>query len=489
MSNNTTITAGVQSGVVFKSTSTGTDPDFANVTGLLPDCQYLRLKNSDGTYAYVALNEIDLLRTEMESKASAIEVELMQSDIDDKATKSQLEEVRNLAEANVVDEEVIDSILQAIENKAEKTVVEGIAAEMLTKADIEDMDSLAELVDDKASKKSVDDLVADLDALKTALGGITDANVVAAIQNQINYLNDEINKRLTIDDIRSLNTSVTAMNTTVNTLNEKVDGFESRLNGTASSEGVTAVTNSVASLTETVNRLETKINTKADAGAIAGKASHEELLAVAKKVTTLTTTVNDKVTDFNDAINDVNNALAGKVGVTTHTVAMNDINEKLDKKADKNVLGPQLQQVERDLNKLKADLEDLEGAVGGVDFQPQIDSLSRTISSINTKLTEQTNTTKNMTKTVDKLSAWKDETAKNLKSQWVRVLSSKEYKALRPAGENTLQDYNPRYRYPNTVYLVVDFNKPKAIYIGDILVAQAESKGSIGFAYTFPIAF
>jgi hypothetical protein len=141
------------------------------------------------------------------------------------------------------------------------------------------------------------------------------------------------------------------------------------------------------------------------------------------------------------------------------------------------------------LNKLKADLEDLEGAVGGVDFQPQIDSLSRTISSINTKLTEQTNTTKNMTKTVDKLSAWKDETAKNLKSQWVRVLSSKEYKALRPAGENTLQDYNPRYRYPNTVYLVVDFNKPKAIYIGDILVAQAESKGSIGFAYTFPIAF
>ena len=34
--------------------------------------------------------------------------------------------------------------------------------------------------------------------------------------------------------------------------------------------------------------------------------------------------------------------------------------------------------------------------------------------------------------------------------------------------------YNSRYKYPNTVYLVVDFNKPKAIYIGDILGAQEQ---------------
>lgn len=489
MSNNTTITAGVQSGVVFKSTITGTDPDFANVTGLLPDCQYLRLKNVDGSYAYIALSEIDLLRSEVASKASAIDVELMQADIEDKATKTQLEEVRNLAEENAVDEEVINSILTAIENKAEKTVVAGIASELLTKADIEDMDSLAELVDDKASKESVDDLVEDLNALKTALGGITDANVVAAIQNQINYLNDEINKRLTIDDIRSINTSVTSMTSTVASLNEKVDGFEARLDGTASAEGVTNVTNALASLTETVNRVESKINTKADASTLAGKASHEELLRVAKRVTELSTTVNGKVTDFTDAINDVNSALNNKVGVGTYTVAMNEIDEALDLKADKSVLGPQLQQIERELNNLKDDLESLEGSVDGVDFQPQIDSLSRTISSINTKLTETSNSTKNITKDVEKIKTWKDETAKNLKSQWVRVLSSKEYRALRPAGENTLQDYNPRYRYPNTVYLVVDFNKPKAIYIGDILVAQAESKGSIGFAYTFPIAF
>lgn len=489
MSNNTTITAGVQSGVVFKSTSTGTDPDFANVTGLLPDCQYLRLKNVDGSYAYIALSVIDTLSTEIDTKASAIDVELMMSDLDDKATKTELEDVRNVAEENVVDEAVIESILTSIEGKAEKTVVDGIAAELLTKADVSDMDTLAGIVDDKADKEDVEALVEDLEALKTALGSVTDGNVVQAIQNQINYLNDEINRRLTVDDIRSISTSVTSMSNTVSTLDEKVTEFESRLDGTASVEGITNLSNTVADLTTTVNRVESRLGTKADASTLAGKASHEELLKVAKKLTDVSTTVNDKVTEFTDAINDVNNALANKVGVGTHTVAMNVINTKLDLKADKSVLGPQLQQIERTLSTLVSDLEDLENSVGGVDFQPQIDSISKSITNINTKLNETSNSTKNITKDVEKIKTWKDETAKNLKSQWVRVLSTKEYRALRPAGENTLEDYNPRYRYPNTVYLVVDFNKPKAIYIGDILVAQAESKGSIGFAYTFPIAF
>lgn len=488
MSNNTTITAGVQSGVVFKSTSTGTDPDFANVTGLLPDCQYLRLKNSDGSYAYIALSEIDLLRDEMSTKASSIDVELMQADIDDKATKAQLEEVKNLAEANVVDEEVIDSILQAIENKAEKSVVEGIANEMMGKADITDVDSLTEIVEGKADKTSVETLTSDLNALKTALGGVTDENVVTAIENQINYLNDEINKRLTIDDIRSINTSVSSMSTTVTELNEKVTGFESRLDGTASAEGVTNLSNTVGELTATVNRVESRLGTKADASALAGKASHEELLKVAKRVTEVSTTVNNKVTEFNDAINDVNTALANKVGVGTHTVAVNDLNEKLDLKVDKSVLGPQLQELEREVERLRSEIDNIDSETS-VDLQPQIDSLARSVSNLNTKLNETNTSTKSLVKDVDKIKTWKDETAKNLKSQWVRVMSSKEYKALRPAGENTLQDYNPRYRYPNTVYLVVDFNKPKAIYIGDILVAQAESKGSIGFAYTFPIVF
>ena len=489
MSNSKAITAGVQSGVVIKTTSSGTDPDFANVTGLLPDCQYLRLKNVDGSYAYIALNEIDVLRTEMESKASAVDVELMQSDINDKATKSQLEEVRNIAEANVVSEETINDILSSLENKAEKTIVDGIAAELLSKADLEDVDALSTIVDGKASKTTVDNLVADLEALKTALGGITDENVVNAIENQIDYLNGEINKRLTIDDLNSLNVSVANMSTTVSQLNELVSDFETRLDNVATVDGVTNLITDVDEITEIINRLESKVATKADTTTLGTKASHDELMKVAQKVATLTTTVNDKITEFTDAINDVTADVGNKVGVGAYNNALKEFKLQIATKADKSVLGPQLNQIERELNTVKQNLEEVEESINLVNYQPQIDSINNSIKTINTKVNEATTSTKNLTKDVDKLNTWKSETAKSLKSQWVRVLSSKEYRNLRPAGENTLEDYNPRYRYPNTVYLVVDYNKPKAIYIGDILVAQSEAKGSIGFAYTFPISF
>lgn len=489
MSNSKAITAGVQSGVVIKTTSEGQDPDFANVTGLLGDCQYLRLKNVDGSYAYVALNEIDQLRAEMASKASTIDVGLMQSDIDDKATKSELEEVRNLAEANVVDEELVNTILSSIENKAEKSVVEGIAAELLTKADKTDVETLEESVEGKASQTSVDDLRADLEALTAALGGVTDENVVTAIENQINYLNNEINKRLTIDDIRSISLSVNSMESTVTELDEKVNEFESRLDGTASVEGVTTLREDVDELSTTVDRLETKISSKADKIELASRASHDELTKVATKVNQFIKECQAKVTELTDDINDINTNLGHKVGVGVYTTDINEINEKIDLKADKSVVKGQINQIESTLNNLKRDVDGLESALDNTDYQPQIDSINNSIKSINTKVNETNSTIKNINKEYEKISTWKDETSKSLKSQWVRVMSSKEYKALRPAGENTFQDYNPRYRYPNTVYLIVDFNRPKAIYIGDILVAQSEVKGSVGFAYTFPISF
>lgn len=489
MSNNTTITAGVASGVVIRTTIDGLDPDFANVTGLLPDCQYLRLKNTDGSYAYVALSELDTLRVELTNKASAVDLELLQSDIDDKATKSQIEDVINLIEENKVDEGVIEAMLTAIDNKAEKTVVDGVAAELLTKADVTDMDTLADIVDGKASQTSVNDLIADVNALKTTLGVLTDDGAIEAIQTQINYLNDEINRRLTIDDIRSINTSVTQMTSTVAELEELVNGFDSRLSDTASAEGVTQLRNNVADLVETVNRLESRLSSKADAASLASKASHEELLRVAERLTRLSTTVNDHTTASDDAIKDINAALRNKIGTAEHTVSVNNLTSQIDLKADKSVIGPQLQTLEREYNRLRNQVTELENSVEGGNYDTEINSLTKSVQTLNTKISEANTSNKALVKDVEKLNTWKSETSKNLKSQWVRVLSSKEYKNLRPAGENTLQDYNPRYRYPNTVYLVVDFNKPKAIYIGDILVAQAESKGSIGFAYTFPISF
>ena len=63
-------------------------------------------------------------------------------------------------------------------------------------------------------------------------------------------------------------------------------------------------------------------------------------------------------------------------------------------------------------------------------------------------------------------------------------MTPEEYNSLAPINEN-----NPFAKQPNVVYMLVRYNKPIAIYIGDILIAKAEQKGSVGFTYTFPIVF
>jgi hypothetical protein len=106
---------------------------------------------------------------------------------------------------------------------------------------------------------------------------------------------------------------------------------------------------------------------------------------------------------------------------------------------------------------------------------------------LDSRIKNQQKTIEDQQKEIDELhqiNALQDE---KLKRKWVVVLTTIEYNRLIPAPENA--SYNEIYKYPNVVYLVVDFNKPKAVYIGDILIAEAESTGPNGFAYNFPIIF
>ena len=77
-----------------------------------------------------------------------------------------------------------------------------------------------------------------------------------------------------------------------------------------------------------------------------------------------------------------------------------------------------------------------------------------------------------------------------MKQQWVRVMTPEEYKKLPPVG-STYGDGkpNPYAKQPNVIYMLVRYNKPISVYIGDVLIAQAEQKGQTGFAYNFPIVF
>jgi hypothetical protein len=68
-------------------------------------------------------------------------------------------------------------------------------------------------------------------------------------------------------------------------------------------------------------------------------------------------------------------------------------------------------------------------------------------------------------------------------------MTPEEYKNLPTDPYYGDGSINPYAKQPNVLYMLVRYNKPIAVYIGDVLIAQAEQKGSVGFAYSFPISF
>ena len=463
-------TNGVIGGTVFKATSAGSDPDFPSVTGLLPDGLYIRLENADGTHAYVQAFEIDkalgviagmtadkadtgtveALSVELDSKASITAVDLMQSDIDAKASK-----------ADVL----------AIENQLE------------TKADAELVDLLSDEVETKADATDVEALQAEVKVLQEALGGLNNESSIAAIQNQINYLNTEIQKRLTLDDLAPVNTAVSSLDTTVTAAVEKVNQLDTAIKKKADTVWVQGQINE---LNGAITPLASKLPTKADKSELAAKASKSDLDAVVKKVNNLSVTLTDKVTVLEDSYADLNTNVNKKVNKTAFDTTVETLTTAVDAKVDKSNFNTAVNQLSSRIAEVESDNDSIETNVSDSIYEIECE-MNNALTEMRASINNQTKQITQQNTKISKLEQSSSSAAEQLKQNWVRVLTTNDYKKLRPAPDGV--PYNDRYKYPNIVYLVVDFNKPKAIYIGDILVAKAEQSGSIGFAYTFPIVF
>ena len=479
-------TNGVIGGTVFKATSAGSDPDFPSVTGLLPDGLYIRLENADGTHAYVQAFEIDkalgviagmtadkadtgtveALSVELDSKASITTVDLMQSDIDAKASKADVLAIENQLDAKA-DAELVDLLSDEIETKANATDVETLTASVATKANATDVETLQ----------------AEVKVLQEALGGLNNESSIAAIQNQINYLNTEIQKRLTIDDLTPVNTAISSLDTTVAAATEKVNLFDAAIKKKADTVWVQGQINE---LNGAITPLASKLPTKADKSELAAKASKSDLDAVVKKVNNLSVTLTDKVTVLEDSYADLNTNVNKKVNKTAFDAAVETLTTAVDAKVDKANFNTAVNQLSSRIADVESDNSSIETNVSDSIYEIECE-MNNALTEMRASINNQTKQITQQNTKISKLEQSSSSAAEQLKQNWVRVLTTNDYKKLRPAPDGV--PYNDRYKYPNIVYLVVDFNKPKAIYIGDILVAKAEQAGSIGFAYTFPIVF
>lgn len=495
-------TADILGGSIFYANDAGFDPEYPNNGDLLPNGMYIRLEGSDGSIAYISAYELDkalgiigemsmskaskadldALEDSLENKVSTTDFELLQGDVENKASKAELDDALDAFNGKASQEQV-DEIITALNEKASQEYAEQLQAAIEAKADATEFETLSATVENKANKATVDELKADVQALQQTVSLLTNSDSIVAINNQIAYLNTEIQRRLTVDDLSTLNTNVANLNNSNAGLTERVENVEVNLNKKATT---TYVQGQVTELNTAITGLATRVDTKADKSDLTGKANKSDLDQIVKKVNTIGASVSDLEIEVDDNYKELTAALNKKAVKADIDTAIESLNETIASKVDKTSFNTEINRINNNYNNLETTLRNDLNDVAG-DFEEFECNTNATLTELRTTINTQNRTITNQGTQLTKLQESSQNYNEKLKQNWVRVLTTNEYKALRTAPEGA--SYNNRYKYPNVVYMVVDFNKPKAIYIGDILVAQAEQKGSIGFAYTFPIVF
>ena len=495
-------TADILGGDIFFANSEGFDPENLSNGNLLPNGMYIRLEGSDGSLAYISAYELDksleiinslsenkadksdfdVLQSLLEGKASDADLALLQNEVETKASKNELTEVINSIN-NKIDQSAIDELVNQLNNKADSDLVELLSEAILGKADKEEIDLLTVTVNSKADAEDVEKMISDLATLQETVKLLSNTDAVTALNAQIANLTNEINKKIDNSDIQTIINNVNSLQSLSDLLAEKVELVEDKLNKKATT---TYVQGQISDLNTSISSLSKQVSSKADKNDVAIKANKTDYDNLVKKVTGMNTLLTELDGEVDTKITEFTTALTNKADANFVNTKVNEFTENLNSKVDRttfnntvNTIGANLQSIETTtstaINEANSAIENLECEVNNTlaEFRATVNTQSRTITNHDTE--------------IEKLRTSSNTYNEQLKQTWVRVLSSNEYKKLTTPPEGV--PYNPRYKYPNTVYLVVDFNKPKAIYIGDILVAKSEQNGSVGFAYTFPIIF
>ena len=494
MSNDNTLvklksTADILGGAVFFATDTGTDPEYPLHNDLLPNGMYIRLEGSDNSVAYISAYELDkalgIIGQMSVSKASQSDVDVIQQAIADAATKSELQLLESEV-AGKASKTELDDILDSFAGKADQSVIDEVIAQLATKASQSDVDALTEAVSTKAEEETVEALQHDVEALQEVLELIKCEETLTSISSQIALLNNKINSKLEASDLSTINNTINDLSGVDNLLSERLDIVETNLSKKATT---TYVQGQVSELNTAITGIAAGLTTKADKETVGRKADKETVDGLSSKVSTINTKLSNIETAIDDRCDNLSAEIAKKINSTEVARELSDINTALADTIDVDTFNSETARINTKLRKIETDYEDdiskLYTMIEDVNSSTRI-SISE-LSAINNTTTKSINDHK---KTLDSLVKTTDNQTKQLKQNWVRVMSSREYKNLLPyKDEYKDQEYSDKRKYPNIVYMVVDYNKPKAIYIGDILIAKAEAGGSIGFAYTFPISF
>ena len=490
---------GIAGGSVIKATPEGYDPEYSDSAELLPNGLYIRLENTSGKRIYVSAYEIDkaigiigdmtagkadiadfeALEIELASKASKTQVDLMQADVDSKATKDSLNSLSSVVDTKA-DKTTVEMLSADVDSKATKDSLNSLSTIVDTKADKTTVEMLSADVDSKAKATDVNRLRSDVEALKTTLESLSDNTTIISIKNQIKYLNDEINKMLSIDDVKHLEEDILANTERLVDVNEKIDLLEDAIANKASK---TYVQSQITELNGAITAMSTRVNAKADKKDIALKANQTDMDIVVKRLYELSLSTEADFAELEECCRLVQEELKVKASKTYVDTNIADINNIVNTKADANFVDEKLVKLNDKINKVETnfDASVADIATDVYELECEVDNKFK---ELNTSINNQNKQIVENISQINQLKQNDIKTNEALKQQWVRVMTPEEYNNLSPIGSSSVNA-----KKANVIYMLVRYNKPTAVYIGDILIAQAEHKDSQGFAYTFPIVF
>lgn len=507
MSNDTLIkinaAADILGGTIFFANDEGFDPEYNSNGGLLPNGMYIRLIGSDSSIAYISAYEInkkladldaitrtkankddlDTLKEQVDNKLSSADVELLFSEqLENLATKTDITTLTTSL-SNKADAGDVSTLTALVELKANQSAVTELSSALENKANATVVEELTASINAKANSSDVTSIRTDITTLQNVVKTLTDSSSVNSINAQIEHLNNELNKKLTADDLSDITSDISYLGEDIDSIMTRIDNVETNLNKKVSETYVQSQLNDV---NNTIRNIVTTVEGKADKTDVKSKANQSDLENVTKKVAELNTSVsniNNSVSNNYTELLGLANSKADKATVEEQLL---NINNTLPNKADKLAFNNAIERINSKLNILENLKDNISSEVLG-EIEELECEFNNIVAEVRASINAQTKTLTQYDKTITSLQTASDSYKEKIKQNWVRVLTTTEYKNLRIPPEGAL--YNDRYKYPNIVYLIVDFNKPKAIYIGDILVAKAEQNGSVGFAYTFPLSF
>lgn len=426
----------VYEGGMFSTDDNGIDPEYPEVEGLRANAIYIRLERKDDAPVYISCwmiqSELERLETLLGAKVSVSDFDTLNEIVSQKVSQSQLSTL-DLKIDNKADKSSITSLQNQIDTKAPATKVTAIENTLLSKADVSEID---------------------------------------ALRKQIQTLQTNLEGNITIDDISSITQSLEVIN---NTLANKVDkglfdNYAAELNNKASKLTVEVLAGKINNIEE-INL--DSINQRLDSLA-------NSIINLDKKIATSTTGIHKKAD-----LSYVEQIDSDLKRATTKLDLM------MDSKADKKDIAGKanyqdIVQLEQTIASLNTHIKSLERNIDAkpskAELNSSTDSLNHTINQRYTEFKNHLRTAEisnnSINKDIDNLELKVSSLEKSAGKEWIQILTPEQYKRL------------PSSRIdPAKLYLLVRFNKPYALYIGSVLIAERGSEASAGFAYTFPMTF